>query len=50
MSFGAFATLFVAVAFGALVVWVLKPSNRARFERDARIVLDDDAAPAREER
>lgn len=32
----------VAVFFGILI-WALRPSNRHRFERDARIPLDDEA-------
>jgi len=50
MNIGALATVAVAIAFSALLVWVLKPANRARFERYARIALDDDRAPNREER
>lgn len=49
MSVGAWATLVVAIAFTALLVWVLAPSNRARFDRYARMALDDDDAPHRED-
>ena len=49
MSVGAFATLVVAVAFAGLLVWVLAPSNRARFDRYARMALDEDDAPQRED-
>jgi hypothetical protein len=42
MSIGAAATLLVAIAFTALVVWVVLPRNRARLERFGRIPLDTD--------
>jgi cbb3-type cytochrome oxidase subunit 3 len=32
----------VSLAFIGLCVWVLWPSNKARFERDALIPLQDD--------
>ena len=40
MTVGAAATLFVAIAFTALVIWVVMPRNRERFERFGRIPLD----------
>jgi hypothetical protein len=40
MTFGAVATLLVAVAFTALVVWVILPRNRDRLEDHGRIPLD----------
>jgi hypothetical protein len=40
MTIGAAATLFVAIAFTLLTVWVVLPRNRARFERYGRIPLD----------
>jgi cbb3-type cytochrome oxidase subunit 3 len=43
MSFGAFATLLVAVAFVALLVRVLRPSRKSRYESYASIPFDDDA-------
>jgi cbb3-type cytochrome oxidase subunit 3 len=45
MSFGAIATLLVAVAFTGLVYWVLRPSNKARLESYGAIPLDDDGQP-----
>jgi cbb3-type cytochrome oxidase subunit 3 len=41
MSLPELAVVLVAVAFTALVVWVLLPRNKKRFEDDARIPLDD---------
>ena len=41
MTFGAVATIVVAVAFSGLVVWLLLPRNR-RLERYGRIPLDSD--------
>jgi hypothetical protein len=40
MTFGAAATLIVAIAFTVLVLWVILPRNRHRFERYGRIPLD----------
>ena len=41
MSFGAIATLLVAIAFGGLVYWVLRPANKTRLESYGCIPLDD---------
>lgn len=46
MNLPTLATVLVSLAFIGLCVWVLWPSNKARFERDARIPLQDDDAPA----
>ena len=40
MTFGAIATLLVAIAFTALVVWVLLPRNRKKLESHGRIPFD----------
>jgi cbb3-type cytochrome oxidase subunit 3 len=45
MSLPVIATVLVSVAFVGLIVWVLLPSNKARFERDAQIPLQDDDPP-----
>jgi cbb3-type cytochrome oxidase subunit 3 len=45
MTFGAIATLLVALAFTGLVYWVLRPANKARFESYGSIPLDDDGRP-----
>jgi cbb3-type cytochrome oxidase subunit 3 len=45
MTFGAFATLLVALAFAGLLGWVLYPANRSRFESYGMIPLDDDGQP-----
>lgn len=50
MTFGAFTTLLVAVAFGALLYWVLRPSNKARLQSYASIALDDDEPSVRKPR
>ena len=42
MTFGALATLIVAIAFVALIIWVLLPRNRTRLERHGRIPLEPD--------
>ena len=43
MSLPVIAIVLVSFAFVGLCVWVLRPSNKARFERDALIpLLDDD--------
>ena len=42
MSLPVIATVLVSLAFIGLCVWVLWPSNKARFERDALIPLQDD--------
>ncbi|HTO57692.1 MAG TPA: cbb3-type cytochrome c oxidase subunit 3 [Pseudomonadales bacterium] len=53
MTFGAFATLLVSLAFAGLFYWVLNPRNKARLQSYASIPLDDDDArkpPPREQR
>lgn len=45
MNLPTLATLLVTFAFTGLCVWVLWPSNKARFERDALIPLRDDDLP-----
>ena len=45
MTFGAIATLLVAVAFGGLLFWVLRPGNKARLESYGSIPLDDADPP-----
>lgn len=50
MSFGAIATLLVAIAFTGLVYWVLRPSNKARLESYGAIPLDDDGRQPQERR
>ena len=47
MNLPILATLLVTFAFTGLIVWVLLPSNKARFERDALIPLRDDDPPTR---
>jgi len=42
MTFGAFATLLVSLAFAGLFYWVLNPRNKARLQSYASIPLDDD--------
>ena len=42
MTFGAFVTLLVSLAFAALFYWVLNPRNKARLQSYARIPLDDE--------
>jgi cbb3-type cytochrome oxidase subunit 3 len=43
MSLPVIAIVLVSLAFIGLCVWVLWPSNKARFERDALIpLLNDD--------
>ena len=41
-----YSILFMLVVFVLLVATVMWPGRRARFERDARIPLDDDEPPA----
>ena len=36
-------TVWAVVLFCGLALWALRPSNRQRFERDARIPLDDES-------
>ena len=36
-------TVWAVVLFCGLGFWALRPSNRQRFERDARIPLDDES-------
>ena len=45
MNLPTLATVLVSLAFIGLCVWVLRPSNKARFEQAALIPLLDDAAP-----
>ena len=35
-------TVWAVVIFLVIVFWALRPRNRKRFEKDARIPLDDD--------
>lgn len=48
MTFGAFVTLLVSIAFAALLYWVLNPRNKARFQSYASIPLEDDEPSPRE--
>ncbi len=36
------ATVFAFAAFIGICWWAYRPANRARFENDARLVLDTD--------
>ncbi len=36
-------TVWAVLVFGGILRWVLRPANRARFERDAHIPLNDEA-------
>jgi len=45
MSFGALAVVIVAVAFTGLVIWVMRPSNKARLESYGTIPLRDGTPP-----
>ena len=36
-------TVWAVLLFAGIVHWAVRPSNRGRFERDARIPLDDEA-------
>lgn len=36
------ATVAAFIAFLAIVWWAYSPSNRQRFEEDAKLALDDD--------
>jgi cbb3-type cytochrome oxidase subunit 3 len=44
MHVGTIATVLVAVAFIALCVWVMRPSNKDTIESHGRIPLDDDTS------
>jgi cbb3-type cytochrome oxidase subunit 3 len=46
MNLPTLATVLVSLAFAGLCIWVLWPSNKARFERDALIPLQDNEHPA----
>ena len=48
MTFGAFVTLLVSIAFAALFCWVLSPRNKDRFQSYASIPLEDDEPSPRE--
>lgn len=41
-------TLVALAAFLGIVWWAYGPSRKARFERDARMVLDETDAPAQD--
>jgi cytochrome c oxidase cbb3-type subunit 4 len=41
-------TVAALAAFLGIVWWAYGPSRKARFERDARIVLDEPDAPGRD--
>lgn len=41
MSLGALSVVIVTVAFTGLLVWVLRPSNKARLEAHGSIPLRD---------
>jgi len=43
MSLATVAVVFVAVAFTALLVWVLLPGNKTRLEAHGAIPLEDGA-------
>ena len=36
-------TVWAVLLFAGIVRWAVRPANRARFERDAQIPLDDEA-------
>ncbi len=36
-------TVWAVLVFAGILRWVLRPTNRARFERDAHIPLNDEA-------
>jgi cytochrome c oxidase cbb3-type subunit IV len=36
-------TVWAVLLFAGIVRWAIRPSNRARFERDANIPLNDEA-------
>ena len=36
-------TVWAVLLFGGIVTWALWPANRTRFERHARIPLDDES-------
>ena len=36
-------TVWAVLLFGGIVTWAWRPANRTRFERDARIPLDDES-------
>jgi cytochrome c oxidase cbb3-type subunit 4 len=35
-------TVWAVLVFAGILRWTLRPANRARFERDARIPLNDE--------
>jgi cytochrome c oxidase cbb3-type subunit 4 len=35
-------TVWAVLVFAGILRWVLRPANRSRFERDARIPLNDE--------
>lgn len=43
---GSVGLIYMMVLFAIVLAYALWPRNRARFERAARIPLDDDALPA----
>jgi cbb3-type cytochrome oxidase subunit 3 len=47
MNLPTFLTLLVAFAFAALLILMLRPGARERFEPYARMPLDDDAGARR---
>ncbi len=50
MNLPTLATVLVSLAFVGLCIWVLWPSNKARFERDALIPLQENDHPAPDKR
>jgi cytochrome c oxidase cbb3-type subunit 4 len=36
-------TVWAVLLFAGIVTWAWRPANRKRFERDARIPLDDES-------
>ena len=48
-NFHAWWTVALLAVFVGIVVWAFGPRRRHAFEEAARIPLDDDDAPAREE-
>jgi cbb3-type cytochrome oxidase subunit 3 len=44
VTFGAIATLLVAIAFAGLLYWVLRPANKTRLESHGSIPLDDQSS------
>ena len=44
MSTQIFALVLVVLSFAALFTWAFWPGNKAHFEAQAKLILDDDTA------